>query len=276
MNIFDSDSPNDVTGRGARYVQHLSEALKSFETASTLSTPLLGPIEKLLRLAMQEAGGAAASVLVRDHDQGGLRFLVALGDVSEKLKSIRIPQGKGIAGLVMMSGQPMALGDAAHEGSFWSEADKKTGFKTVTLMATPLRAGDEIVGVLQFVNRPGAPPYAPFAPDEMDTAAEYAESIGKLVQAYEVATLVESMFEQWVKDAAAAPPGQSTTNSGLRAWLKETPISADYRELVLLGMTVYEIAGLGAAQREMCLEVMEALARFSAKESAGRASYLGF
>jgi hypothetical protein len=29
------------------------------------------------------------------------------------------------------------VSDVSNEGSFWSDADKKTGFKTITLLATP-------------------------------------------------------------------------------------------------------------------------------------------
>ena len=138
-------------------------------------------------------------MLVRDGNEGGLRFLTAISDVKEELLKLRIPPGKGIAGLVFSSGQPMAVSDVSSEGSFWSEADKRTGFKTITLLATPLRTGTEAVGVLEFVNRPGEPPYPPFTPEEMDQAAYFADAIARIIDAHEIAELVESLFDRSLK-----------------------------------------------------------------------------
>src|ERR671939_996805 len=137
----------------------LKAAVSAVDVANSLTAPLANSIENLLRVTARAVGSEQASVLVRDGNEGGLRFLVALGDVHEKLLQVRIPPGKGIAGLVFSTGQPIAVADVSKEGSFWSEADKHTGFKTVTLLATPLRAREETVGVLEFVNRPGEPPY---------------------------------------------------------------------------------------------------------------------
>ena len=81
----------------------------------------------------------AVPVLVRDGGEGGLKFLVAVIELEEALLKVRIPPGKGIAGLVFSSSQPMAVNDGSDEGSFWSGADEAVGFKTVTLLATPLR-----------------------------------------------------------------------------------------------------------------------------------------
>ncbi|HMF55781.1 MAG TPA: GAF domain-containing protein, partial [Pyrinomonadaceae bacterium] len=135
----------------------LRDAISVVDVANQLTLPLTNSIENLLSIAAKDVGSDTASVLVREGTRGGLKFLVALSDVADELKKVRIPPGKGIAGLVFSTGQPMAVADVSKEGSFWSEADKRTGFKTVTLLATPLRTGSEMVGVLEFVNRPGEP-----------------------------------------------------------------------------------------------------------------------
>ncbi|MDQ3820131.1 MAG: GAF domain-containing protein, partial [Acidobacteriota bacterium] len=179
---------------GRSFEARLKAAVSAVDVANSLTAPLANSIENLLRITAQAVGSDQASVLVRDGNQGGLRFLVALGDLHEKLMQVRIPPGKGIAGLVFSTGQPIAVADVSKEGSFWSEADKQTGFKTVTLLATPLRAGDETVGVLEFVNRAGDPPYEPFSPEEMDMAAYFADAIAILVDAHETAGLLENFF----------------------------------------------------------------------------------
>src|SRR5436853_7747989 len=193
------DTENEQS-RGAgttkSFVSQVSEVVNRIDVANSLTVPLRRAIDDLLQLAAASVGAAVASVLVRDGDDGGLKFLTATSSVSEELLALRLPPGAGIAGLVFSTTQPMAVADVSQEGSFWSEADRRTGFKTVTLLATPLRADGEMVGVLEFVNRPGDPPYPPFTPSEMDQAARFADTIARLVDAHEMAQLVESLFNR--------------------------------------------------------------------------------
>jgi signal transduction protein with GAF and PtsI domain len=172
----------------------VGEVVNRIDVSNSLTVPLRRAIDDLLQLAADSVGTAAASVLVRDGDEGGLKFLTATSGVSDELLALRLPPGAGIAGLVFSTTQPMAVADVSNEGSFWSEADRRTGFKTITLLATPLRANGEMVGVLEFVNRPGEPPYPPFTPAEMDRGSRFADAIAQLVDAFEIAQLVESRF----------------------------------------------------------------------------------
>ena len=200
MNEEDFGAENEQSKLGGNDRESSTEQLREFLNAIDLSNSLTAPfklaIDDLLQLAAKAVGSEEASILVRDGNEGGLRFLTAISKVKEKLLKLHIPPGKGIAGLVFSSGQPMAVSDVSSDGSFWSEADKETGFKTVTLLATPLRAGSETLGVLEFVNRPGAPPYPPFTSEEMDHAAYFAATIARIIEANEIAELVESLFSR--------------------------------------------------------------------------------
>src|SRR5256884_7342485 len=155
-----SDNKNTELNQGvsADAETAMREAIGAIDVSHSLSEPLKRAVDDLLGVAAQSVGSADASVLIRDGNEGGLKFLVAVSELEEALLKIRIPPGKGIAGLVFSSGQPMAVNDVSSEGSFWSGADEAVGFKTVTLLATPLRSGNETIGVLEFVNRPGEPP----------------------------------------------------------------------------------------------------------------------
>lgn len=253
----------------------MRETISAIDLSNSLAAPLRRAVDDLLGLAARSVGSADASVLVRDGREGGLRFLVAVSELEDELLKLRIPPGKGIAGLVFSSGQPMAVNDVSAEGSFWSEADEKTHFKTITLLATPLRSGNETIGVLEFVNRPGEPPYPPFTPEEMDRAAHFADAIAHLVDAHELAVLVESFFNRTIKtfvDSGETGHGERD----LREWLKGVDAAPEHRDLLLLAISLREIAGRGDAEREMCRDLLEALARFTEKRSASGSSYFNF
>src|ERR1700741_3353793 len=106
------------------------------DIANLLTEPLTRSIRDILRVSAVEVGAREASVLIRDGDEGDLRFLSATGEVASKLLNLKIPAGKGIAGFVMSSGQPMAVSDVGEESSFYAEVDKETGYSTEMILAT--------------------------------------------------------------------------------------------------------------------------------------------
>ena len=270
--------PDEVGGtrRGSdgrkSFAAQVSDVVNQVDVSSSLSAPLKGAIDALLQLAAQAVGSAVASVLVRDGDEGGLRFLTATSGVSDALLALRLPPGAGIAGLVFSTTQPMAVADVSHEGSFWSEADRRTGFKTITLLATPLRANGEMVGVLEFVNRPGEPPYPPFTPAEMDNGARFADPIARLVDSYELAQLFESLFDYSVK-ASLGTTVPTDRESDLHEWLERSPATAEHRDLLRLWVTLREIAGRGHAERLLCRDLLDMIARFVRGRSGGGGNF---
>src|SRR5262249_47805770 len=91
--------------------------IETIDIANLLTEPLTASINNLLQTSASEITSREASVLVRDGDQGDLRFLTAIGEVAEMLYGVKVPAGKGIAGFVFSSGQPMAVADVGEESS---------------------------------------------------------------------------------------------------------------------------------------------------------------
>lgn len=259
------ETPDDALGAKIR------ESIEKIDLSSSLSKPIRQGIDDLLKVAQETVGSADASVLVRDGREGGLKFLVAVSELEEALLKIRIPPGKGIAGLVFSSGQPMAVNDVSAEGSFWSGADEAVGFKTVTLLATPLRSGNETIGVLEFVNRPGEPPYPPFTPEEMDDAARFADSIARLVDSYELALLVESLFAHSIKTEDGDATGSEVTD-----WVDALDAAPEHRDLLHVAIKLREVVAQGDAEREMVRDILDTLARFTNKHSSSTSGYFNF
>src|SRR5688500_3248426 len=95
---------------------------------SFLSGPLTRWFRHLLHASSFAVGVREASVLIRDGSEGDLRFLAATGEAVEQLVKMKVPAGKGIAGFVMSSGQPMAVSNVEEEPNFYAEVDRATGF----------------------------------------------------------------------------------------------------------------------------------------------------
>lgn len=244
----------------------LQRLVETVDIANILTEPLTQSLTKMLEISAAELNSDEASVLIRDGDDGDLRFLSAIGKVAGQLINIRIPAGKGIAGFVLSSGQPMAVSDVGEETSFYSEVDKTTGYSTQMILATPLNHNGEMIGVLEYINRRGDPPFEPFTPAEMDTAASFAEVIASLVNAYESAKLLRDLGQRILTDSSVGDI------SVVRHWLQGLRDSAEHREMMDLAILVREIASRGEPERVICKDLLESIVRYS--DSKGETSFL--
>lgn len=246
----------------------LQNLIETIDVANALTEPLTASIENLLTVTAAEMNSEEASVLIREGGAGDLRFLSAIGKVADQLKNLHVPAGKGIAGFVFSSGQPMAVADAGEEETFYAEVDKQTGYSTQTILATPLRHNGEVIGVLEYINRIGDPPYEAFTPNEMDKAALYAEAVASLVNAYESTKLFRELGEKVIGEENVPKFAQ------VREWLKGLRSAAEHKEMLDLAILVREIATRGEAEREMCREILEAVVKFS--DSKNETSFLSY
>jgi signal transduction protein with GAF and PtsI domain len=246
----------------------LQRLIETIDIANMLTSPITDSIRNLLEISAASIDSAEASVLVRDGSEGGLRFLTAIGAVAEQLLEIKIPPGKGIAGFVLSSGQPMAVADAGGEETFYAEVDRRTGYSTQSILATPLRHDGEIIGVLEYVNRRGEPPFKPFTPDEMDRAAIYADAIAALVEAYNSARLMRELGDRAVSGVGELDLAE------IRTWLTGLRDTSEHRERMELAVMLREIAERGEAERRLCRELLDSILRFSDEKS--ETSYLSF
>jgi signal transduction protein with GAF and PtsI domain len=251
-----------------QFEQKLRRLIETVDIANFLTEPLTRSISDLLKVSASHMGSGEASVLIRDGEEGDLRFLAAIGQVAEQLIDIKVPAGKGIAGFVLSSGQPMAVSDVGEEQTFYAEVDRSTGFSTQSILATPLRHHDEVIGVLEYINRTGDPPYLPFTPEEMDRAALFGDAIASLVAAYESAKLFRDLGQKIIDDDAELDVTE------IRGWLAALRGSTEHREMLELAVLLREIAGRGDAERELSRDLLSAILKYS--DAKAETSYLGF
>jgi phosphoserine phosphatase RsbU/P len=70
------------------------------------------------------------------------------------LVEIRLPIGTGISGAVAATGETINLNDASEDSRFYSGFDKRSGFKTKTMLCMPMKnRHDKIIGVFQIINK---------------------------------------------------------------------------------------------------------------------------
>ena len=90
-------------------------------------------------------------------------------------KELRISAEKGLAGHVVQTGETINIKDAYVDKRFNKDVDKKTGYRTKTILCMPIKNfNQEIIGVFQVLNK--FDEY--FTPDDEDLLVAIASSAG--------------------------------------------------------------------------------------------------
>ena len=115
------------------------------------------PFEEVITAAMRSTSAIVraegSSLLLISPEDGSLNFYIALGEKADRLKSVTLARGEGIAGFVAETGIPIVVPDVAQDPRFSKRVDQTTGFKTRSVACVPLRIRDELRGVIEVVSQ---------------------------------------------------------------------------------------------------------------------------
>ncbi|MFN3699641.1 MAG: HD domain-containing phosphohydrolase, partial [Dictyoglomus sp.] len=110
-------------------------------------------LELIMSLVKDKLNVEACSLMLLDSNKKELSFEVALGDKGEEIKRYTIKVGEGIAGKVAESKKPIISNNVAKNPLFEPKFDYLTSFKTKSLICVPIICQDEIIGVIEIINK---------------------------------------------------------------------------------------------------------------------------
>ena len=135
--------------RNNRAMLRISMALPEYPDLEDLLDYISREIKELL-------GTEGALVVLVDEDRDELFYKGAAYDDSttqQRIKEIRFPLDKSVAGKVIRTGKAIVVKDTSKEPSFYSGVDETLGYQTRNLLEVPLRSGDRIIGTLCVRNK---------------------------------------------------------------------------------------------------------------------------
>lgn len=106
----------------------------------------------LTRTATAIFGASASSVLLLDEETDELVFEAVSREEESGLIGRRFPATSGIAGWVVMSREPVVVGDLSTDSAFARDVAESTGYVPGSLMAAPLMHGDDAIGVIEVMD----------------------------------------------------------------------------------------------------------------------------
>lgn len=110
-------------------------------------------LTKITESARQICDVKADSILLLDKKKNELYFKIALGEKGNEIKKVVLPVGEGVAGWVAKNGQPLIINDVSVDPRFSKKTDELTKFKTKSILCVPIKFKEEILGVLEILNK---------------------------------------------------------------------------------------------------------------------------
>ncbi|MBU2627776.1 MAG: HDOD domain-containing protein [Proteobacteria bacterium] len=152
----------------------------SSDLALELGKPLAKAksIKEVLDIVMYQVGRIFQplhwSILLKDPKTSNMVFSVVVGTNKKKLQGVKLPKGEGIAGHIMETGESLIIEDVAKDDRFSIRVDKYSGFKTQSIIGTPLKTDDKIFGVIELINRISEDSFTDQDLKLLSSIAEYA------------------------------------------------------------------------------------------------------
>jgi PAS domain S-box-containing protein len=114
----------------------------------------------LLENIMKAMDADAASLFIADSKQGSLFLRACIGPKKSQLELVAeelpFPYGKGVCGWVAKFNQPIVIDNVQADQRFNPQVDTLTGYKTKSVLCVPISNMDEVLGVIEILNKKSA------------------------------------------------------------------------------------------------------------------------
>ncbi len=207
-----------------------------------------GLLRALTETARQLFGAQACSLALLSEDESELIYTTAAGAGAEDVTGMRMPSGRGIAGWVAMSGQPVAIDDLRNDQRFAQDVAEDTGYVPQALLAVPVVSPMRLLGVMTLLDRDAA---RPGADQDMALLSVFADQAALALEAARAFSHLGRVLLTALADAAG---GGTELAFALR---RATPaLDREDRDLAELATIFADLGQLGEAERRLAVRVV--------------------
>ncbi len=244
------------------FARELRDALTLTALTANLSAPVSHSrlLEMIVETAADIIAADAAALFLIDEAEEYLRFEVAIGQKGEAVKGFRVPLGHGIAGLVAVTGQPMAVSDTQHDPRHASDIAQNVGYQPNSILCVPLFYDDRIIGVLELLDKQGAPS---FRPEDIDTLSLFANQAAVAIEQSRHQQSLTALLGDALDRFAATSNGQSARLHGAATtFARGIEQDETYQSALQLAQMVKEITGHGYAEQTACTTILRSFVSY--------------
>lgn len=143
---YNAAQSTDVQVARLEMMLEISRALNS-----TLDLNVL--LQSITEVATELTDTEAASILLLDKKTGELYFEATSDEKRAVIERVVVPLEGSIAGWIARNGEPLVIDDIQKDGRHYGEIDKILEFKTRSILGVPLKFKQEIIGVVEVINK---------------------------------------------------------------------------------------------------------------------------
>ncbi|MDQ3055803.1 MAG: GAF domain-containing protein [Actinomycetota bacterium] len=218
-----------------------------------------GLLRALTDTARQLFGAQACSLALLSDDESELVYTTAAGAGADDITGMRMPSGRGIAGWVVMSGQPVAIDDLRNDPRFAQDVAQDTGYVPQALLAVPVASPTRLLGVMTLLDRDAA---RPGADQDMVLLSVFADQAALALEA-------SRAFSDLGRLLLAALAVAAEEGTDLASALGQATASLDPgdRPLGELAALFAELGRMGEPERRMAVRLVREVLAYTERRS---------
>ncbi len=251
-----------------RFAASLREAFSLAEAAGTIGARVTHAdlLHMIVATAAQVLRARAGALLLIDEDTDELVFEVAVGGQAEEVKQFRVPVGHGIAGHVAVTGQPIAISEAAADPRTATDIAESVGYRPDSILCVPLFYDDEVIGVLELLDKEDG---SSFSADDIESLGLFANQAAVAIEHSRVHTSLGSLIGDVLRSVGGGEELRmlEPDASAFASRMERDPTS---RQALALARLVHEIASAGEREAQACNAILESFAEYlRGRQTAG-------
>lgn len=237
----------------------LKQLLRSIQASGHAILPGSGDdlLKSIVEASAHLFNAAAASILLVNETEQVLEFKVTHGASDHDLVGTKIPLTHGIAGYVVMTGQPLAISNVRQDKRFNQDFAKSTGYVPTSILAMPLKSEDRVIGVMEVLDKINA---ASFGARDMELLGIFAKQAALAIDHSQRMDHIQEALVLGLKRLAGS--GKSGRPSELSLLLEKTGKVKSGEDLLALADLFNEFSQLGEAERKACLRILQTFADY--------------
>ncbi|WP_167759471.1 GAF domain-containing protein [Mycobacterium sp. PS03-16] len=255
------------------FARDLRDALTTASATGAIGAPVSYSrlLEMIVATAADIIDARAALLCLLDTDRDELVFEEAIGDDGAASQGVRIPIGHGVAGLVALTGQPMAISDTDADDRDANDIAAAVGFAPKNILCVPLSFDDEVIGVLEFLDKEGADTFSVY---DMEAIGLFANLAAVAIEQSRTHSRIGAMVHDLIRAVDGAPDhDRHGLTERAREFTTHLGRQSGYLEALELARLVQEIVHHGDAAADACRGILTSLVEYLRNPS--RAGSLG-
>ncbi len=241
-----------------QFAQELHKLLSELSATSIILSPFTYTrlLEMVVQVAARVIAARSGSLFLIDEQTNELVFEVAIGPSAQAVKTLRVPLGHGIAGMVALTGQPMAIANAQQDDRLAVDIASTVNYIPENVLCVPLFYEDRVIGALELLDKTTG---SSFHADDMEILGQFANMAAIAIAQGRAYHDQQAILQALIRSFSEGDPEQKQRlyreAASFVAWTdSKDSINTKTRELAML---VHELLLYGEQECDMCISILQ-------------------